>query len=611
MQNKRGQITIFIIIAVIIVAAVALYFLFRGTLGTAQIPASLEPAYTSFLSCLEDNTRTGIDVLESQAGYIYLPELELGSHYYPFNSQLVFLGSSIPYWYYVSGNGIQKEQLPTVNDMESQLETFIENRIRDCNFQTHYNEGFVVQMDEPSASVSINDDSVDVSLNMVMTIEKGEDVAIVRSHNKKISSNLGSLYDSAMQVYDYEQDNLFIENYSIDALRLYAPVDGVELSCSPLIWSADKVFDDLQVALEQNMLVLGSNLGGGYYKVDADIPEDTEVRFLNDKTWPSTFEVSPSEENVLIASPVGNQPGLGVLGFCYIPYHYVYNVRYPVLIQVEKGEETFQFPMAVVIEGNKPREALSGASATEIGVPDLCQYKNAPLEVYAFDSNLVPVDADISYECFSEVCNLGSTENGVLKANFPQCVNGYVIAKAEGYEKGKVLHSTTSDVRIVNVLLEKTHNLNINLRLNGQSYNGDALVTFVKDGSSRTVAYPEQKNVELSQGQYEVQVYVYRNSSLQFPEATKTECIEIPAGGIGGILGFTTEKCVDIKIPSQIISSVLAGGGKQEYYVLESELVSSNTVDINAPNLPLPTSIEQLQTNYMLFEDNNLDIMFR
>ena len=47
----------------------------------------------------------------------------------PFSSQLNFLGDFIPYWYYVSGNNIQKEQMPSKNDMEEQLEEFIEEKI--------------------------------------------------------------------------------------------------------------------------------------------------------------------------------------------------------------------------------------------------------------------------------------------------------------------------------------------------------------------------------------------------------------------------------------------------------------------------------------------------
>ncbi len=608
MRDKRGQLTVFIIIAIVIVVAVVFYFLLKGSLNQVQIPASLEPAYNSFLSCLQDDALTGVGLLESQAGYIYLPELEIGSQYYPFDSQLVFLGNSIPYWYYVSGNNIQKQQVPDKGEMERQLGRFINERIRGCNFQTYYSQGFVISMEEPNADVRINDNSVDVSLDMDMAIQKGNDTAFIKNHNKAVSTNLGGLYNSARKIYDYEQRSLFLENYSIDALRLYAPVDGLEITCSPKLWSADKVFDDLQTALEQNNLALGSALGNGYYELNASIPE--QVRFLNSKTWPSTFEVAPSEESILIASPVGNQEGLGILGFCYVPYHFVYNVRYPVLVQVQKNDETFQFPIAVVIEGNKPRKSLD-SSAAEIGIPELCRYKNAEREVHVYDSNLAPVEANISYRCFSETCNIGRTQNGILKGNFPQCVNGYVVAKADGYEKNNVLHSTTSNESIVNLFLEKSHGINIKLSLDNQDYGGNAIITFAKDQSTKTVVYPEQKKIELSQGQYEIQVYIYKNSSLQFPETTKTQCVQVPAGGIGGLIGLTTEKCIDVKIPSQIISSALAGGGKQNYYALESELASAANVEISAESLPTPASLEQLQNNFILFEDKKLDISFK
>ena len=86
--------------------------------------------------------------------------------------------------------------------------------------------------------------------------------------------------------------------------------------------------------------------------------------------------------------------------------------------------------------------------------------------------------------------------------------------------------------------------------------------------------------------------------------------MEIPQSGIGGFLGLTQEKCFDIEIPSQIVSSALSGGGKENYYVLESELVSSSIIEINGRGLPIPESIEQLQNNYILYEEKDLDIVF-
>jgi len=106
----------------------------QNTLIVSEIPASIEPVYTSFLACLEDDILTGVEILESQAGYITLPDFEPGSAYMPFSSQLNFLGNPIPYWYYVSGNNLQKEQVPSENDMEEQLADFIEQKIINCIF---------------------------------------------------------------------------------------------------------------------------------------------------------------------------------------------------------------------------------------------------------------------------------------------------------------------------------------------------------------------------------------------------------------------------------------------------------------------------------------------
>ena len=131
------------------------------------------------------------------------------------------------------------------------------------------------------------------------------------------------------------------------------------------------------------------------------------------------------------------------------------------------------------------------------------------------------------------------------------------------------------------------------------------------DKSSKTIIYPGQRNVKLSEGQYEIQVYIYRNSSIKLEETKHEQCMEIPKSGLGGLFGLTKEKCFDVKIPSQIISNALSGGGKENYYVLESELDGSNTIEINAKSLPVPKTIEQLQNNYLLFEDKNLDVRFK
>ncbi|MCK4647669.1 hypothetical protein KAT24_01935, partial [Candidatus Pacearchaeota archaeon] len=190
------------------------------------------------------------------------------------------------------------------------------------------------------------------------------------------------------------------------------------------------------------------------------------------------------------------------------------------------------------------------------------------------------------------------------------CVNGYVIARAEGFEDTKQILSTIQ-AGSVDIILDKLYSMNVNLKLDGIKYGDEAVIYFISEEGTRTVVYPEQKNVELVEGQYEVQVYIFKDSSIQLPETIHEECIEVPRSGIGGLFGMTEKNCFDVKIPSQIISNVLAGGGKQEYYILESEFQSSSTIEIHAESLAIPKTLEELQNNYLVFEDKDLEIYFK
>ncbi len=614
-KNKRAQVTIFIIIALVLIAGTVVFFQFKDSIFQQKIPSSFEPIYNNFLYCLEKNSLFGISLLESQAGYIELPEFESGSSYAPFSSQLDFLGNPVPYWYYVSGNNIQKEQIPSKALMEKQLASFIESKIYDCDFESYYEDGFELDQGEAKATVSIQDSQVKVNLNFPFVITKAGETTSVNSHELSVKSNLGSLYDSAREVYSLEQKDLFLENYAVDTLRLYAPVDGLELSCSPKMWEANAIFTNLSEAIEANTLALKAKTGDYVLTDDAnkyfitDVSSDHGVRFINSKNWVREFEVDPSEGNILIANPVGNQQGLGILGFCYVPYHFVYNVNYPVLIQVYEGEETFQFPVAVVLKGNKPREALK-SSAVDLQAPEICKYQNSEISVKTYDTNLNPIDANISYECLGETCQIGITNSNGLNGLFPQCVNGYVVAKARGFLDAKVMYSSVNEGNI-EIILDRVYNLDIDLNLDGKDYNGNAMINFVSDGIPKTIAYPEQETVELAEGDYNISVYVYQNSSIELGATTIQQCVDSLKGGVLGLLGMTEKQCFDVDIPEQMVTNALAGGGSQSTYLLESSLRNSKSIIIDAPSFPVPRDLNQIQNNYLLFEDKELNVYLR
>ncbi|MFB6246301.1 MAG: hypothetical protein ABEI74_01775 [Candidatus Pacearchaeota archaeon] len=610
-SRRNAQVTIFIIVAVLAIAGVALYFVLTSEeVSQEDLSPELREPENAFLSCIKSEARSGVELMKTQAGYIDTPEFERGSRYMPFSSHLNFAGTSVPYWKYISGNNFERENVPSKKLMEKQLASFVQEQVREnCRLRQYRQGEYNVERGEVvNASVNIYAEKVEINVEMDLAISKGEQRAVVEEHTETVDTNLGSLFDAAKKVYQYEQENQFLEKYGVDVLYSYAPVTGTELSCSPKTWNANDVFDELESALQSNAMALkNSGSGDDYYNVD--LPVQNRVNFMTLSSWPSTFEVNPSEGPTMVAEPLGDEIGMGSLGFCFVNYHFVYDMKYPVMVQVSEEGETFQFPVAVVIEGNTPGPAENGSygDRRENQTPDnlnLCENKNTAASVKTLGLNNEPVNASVSYSCFGEVCRIGQASDGNLQNDFPQCANGFVVARAEGYETVKRQFSTVQGNKSITVYMEKLHNLSLDFNVDGSSFEGQATINFVSEDSSETVVLPGQENVQLSEGNYNVSAYVYENTSLKFEDVSSQQCVDVPTG----VPGVTNERCFDLDIPSGASSRALTGGGQSQKVFLNSDLESANTITVNAPSLPEPESVDDVRRNYDQFESKSLDI---
>ncbi len=612
-NRKRGQVTLFIIVAVLLIAAVAGYFLVREKLTIREVPQELRPAYEYFISCLENEAKEAAKLAGVQAGYLYLPDFEPGSAYMPFSSQLEFMGFSVPYWYYVSGNGLAKEQVPTLQEIQEQFARYIAEQATKCDFSVFEEQGYRVETGNAKAKVKISETRISITLEMPLTISKGDAIAKINEHRISIRSKFGKFYNTAKKIYQHERRRAFLENYALDVLRLYAPVDGAELSCSPMVWNAANVTQELLLALEANIQAI--KLRDSDYKLAKEEHKyfvqniDTggeNVQFLFSHTWPLRVEIWPAQNGIMIAKPMGTQAGLGVLGFCYVQYHFVYDLVFPVLVQIYSGDEVFQFPVAVVIEKNVGRNA-SMTESIELAGPEICDKANTIVTVYTYDTGLHAVPANISFRCLDTECYIGETkisgDDAKLTALFPQCVNGLIVARSHSYEETKKYISTNKQTS-VNLVMDKLYNLSIEILADGKQIGGQAFITFSKgDGKSITVAYPLQQSIELSQGLYNISVVFYRNGSIRIPESETTRCIEVPQKGVLGFFGLTREECFTIRLPAQELSMLPGGGGNVEYYFSEEQLRDASKIIIDIEAFSVPSSIEELADIYTEIEN--------
>ena len=627
-KSKRSQITIFVIIAIILVAGIVTVFLLRDRIFPGQNAGEFSTVYSYFDSCIESSTKDALSIAGSQGGYIETPEFVPGNEYAPFSSQLDFLGIPVPYWYYISGNGLVKEQVPTKSLMERQIADYLDDEIARCDFSSLASQGFSIHTGKPETSVTISDNRVDVDVVMDLSVEKIDSSAVKRNHRVEVQSNYGKFYSLATKVYDKEKKEAFLENYSVDVLYNYAPVTGVELSCSPLVWNPQDVVKDIREGISANignLKVKGDyydlkNTNNKYFVVDIGENVKENVKFSFDSRWPSRVEVWPVEDQVMIAEPIGLEEGLGILGFCYVPYHFVYDVYYPVLVQITNGEELFQFPVSVVIDKTVPRVALEGEIVDEPNnIDEFCSYKNTDIDVFTFDSNINPVEADISFTCLNQKCRMGSTKivggDSLLSTKFPQCINGKITAKAEGYTTANY-YVSTNEPRVANILLDKLYEKPIELVVGGiplesRDANGLATISFKGDKYSTTVIYPQQKTVKLSEGLYNISVRVFSGANLKIPGSSESKCVQIPSPGILGFLGRTKEQCFTVNLPEQTLTNSLSAGGDSQEFILESDLKSGNKIKVSTPVLPPVTSLDQLQQNYELLDSQNIFISYQ
>src|SRR3989344_4738977 len=621
MLDKRGQVSIFVIIAIVIVGIVIAFFAFRGNLGIGGIPSELQPVFSAYTICIEDETRGALSAAGLQGGNINNngegEEFVLGNNYNPFSSDLIFGGLNVRYWLSFDENGAVKESVPTRNELEQELGAFIEGQLGNCDLSVFAREGFYYDTsDDLKVSVKVNDGSVDVNVKNNLRVSKGEVSASKSSYDVSVDSAIGKLHSEALKLYDDEKTNVFLENYAVDVLRNYAPVDGVEIQCAPKIWKSQEVVNEVKQALSANIGSLNFDGGNDYFsvKVSDDINIDN-ARVIYDATWPGVVEITPASQSLMIAEPVGNQEGLGVMGFCYVPYHFVYDLRFPVMVQLFEGNDVFQFPLVVIVDNNLARESLSaGGEALNLGDEreDVCSFATQKIKVATYDESLNPLSARISYQCFDQTCEVGETKvagnSASLEADVPACVNGYLIANAENYTETKQIFSSNSE-RVGELILSKEYELKVNVVVDGKALtSGSAIVHFTNsDGKSASAVLPENDRVRLSEGLYNVSAFVYGNSSVTLPATTKKECVSVAKGGLFGLFGGTEEKCFDITTPASKIDYALRGGGKTGTYILASEL-ERGEISVYVSGLPLPQSMEQLQTNFALFDSMNAEV---
>lgn len=194
-NGKRGQMAIFIIIAIALVILVALFFLLRPRLG-GILGAELSP--NKYLAeCIEPEIKPAVELLAKQGSY-QDPE-----------GYISYKGSKVKYLCYTDDNyePCTVQQPMTKQHFEKELNLMVKGKANRCakNLISEYEKrGYEVSSGGVDSSVSIVPGNILISFNSPMTVTRGDSTRSFQNFDVKMESEMYDLLFIATSIVEYE-----------------------------------------------------------------------------------------------------------------------------------------------------------------------------------------------------------------------------------------------------------------------------------------------------------------------------------------------------------------------------------------------------------------------
>lgn len=616
MGKKRGQAAFFIITGIVLVIIIVYFGVIKSDfikervknvgVGTKVVPEQAQSVVNYVDTCIKNIAEEGIANIGFGGGYLTIPRnLNVFGRYLEYDEN-----TKLPYWLF--GEGYYAP--PRLEDMEVQLEQYIDNRARgECSFDIFEEQGYNFLERNIISNVVINKDNVIVTLNSPLRFNIRDFEFNVRgSLSVNVNSKLGEMYSMALDILDRElAGDAPFEYNAVELLQAYSsnpnilpPTAGFEFNCGRRDWSKAEVNEVLRDILSENMIYLsieesGSRPVGTDYSnrmrisnVFDENHDNVGVGFEYIKDWPIGFDIYPSEGDRIKADSLGLSTPF--LTFCTKFYNFRYGLTYPLVVKFydENGEIGLRFPMEIVIKDNFGRRTkLTGVEMGGVVADSLFCNENQRLSrevrVNVFEDINNPIEgAEVIFSCVSDECSLGKTdENGLFISRFPSNCDpaGELTVRKDNYldyRQRLVTANMLADQEIsvpmrsfkeINAKV-KIVDLNRNERELGEDENVQVIFNKINENnealgydSSEAISFENNlaQKIKLVHGEYILKIYLSSSNSVTI------EDIELRNGVLLGYLSF-------------------------DWNIDEGELYSANELIFYALDKGVPRSFDEL-----------------
>lgn len=223
MNQKRGQVTIFIILAIIIALSVGAYFIFKDSIsGKSNVVVETSELHTYVMDCFE-NTLDRVLLINSLQGGYY----QLTGEFLMYSDDSVYLDSFLPY-YLIDETSF----LPSKDILEEQISLGINKEIVDC---LDFSEFPFVEADYDSldSKIEINSEIIIAELTLPLTKSLENNSFVLEDFKLRKDSSYFSFYEFAEKIVSNQIGK--IDEICLTCLRKDAEESGYNLTIDSLV----------------------------------------------------------------------------------------------------------------------------------------------------------------------------------------------------------------------------------------------------------------------------------------------------------------------------------------------------------------------------------------
>ncbi len=520
MRSKKSQITVFIILGIILLFSSALVLYIKKQVeitpteikaAVEQVPLEIKPVQDFVTSCVEQTGEQAVRKLGSQGGYTDVSKFKVNLAEPTEGDAVSFGGMVVPYWYYLKtpnkcpdGCGMAFN-IPVLrgtspDSFESQISSYVDANLNDCleGFAKFKQEGFdVAEVSDVKTTTTIGDNNVYVGVSYTIDVTKDTVKQRMTQYVASLPVNLNRIYSLANEIIQMEQNYTYFERATLDMVTAYSgldinklpPFSDIEFKAAPTVPSWP-----VAVAAENFKNALGANIARfqivGTENYKRETYPGSFIQSLSDNYiigplkgtysgisasfaylgWPIYFSINNGAAAVKPTSL-----GVPVLFFNMVTYDALYDISYPIVIQLEDknafNNQGFSFNIA--IESNVRENAALKAdympySIPSSGVPLLCDENqelsgNTTVTATEMLTNAKLDGVQVVFNCGDNSCSMGTTDSdGKLVTKFPLCIGGSLSYFKDGYfAKSNPLSTSVGRNDFVDAELYKKVKLNV------------------------------------------------------------------------------------------------------------------------------------------------------